>query len=158
MLFQNRFLMMALFMAQLVINPIHTLPSSQPASSGLGDNAPGPAYGPAKGKLREEDTHRGDATYYSPGLGSCGQQSGNQDLIVAVSHSLYDSYEGGNQDGNSLCGKSIRASYGPNSIVVSVVDRCEGCSTNDLDLSPAAFRRLSPLNTGRLHGIRWTFA
>ncbi|KAI9608256.1 hypothetical protein KEM48_003390 [Puccinia striiformis f. sp. tritici PST-130] len=42
--------------------------------------------------------------------------------------------------------------------VVSVVDRCEGCSPDDLDLSPAAFRRLSPLNTGRLHGIRWSFA
>ncbi|KAI7957865.1 hypothetical protein MJO29_006082 [Puccinia striiformis f. sp. tritici] len=159
MLHQNRVIMIAFLISLLAISPISTLPSetTYPTLSAKATSRKShsdSAQRPENGQLREQSTHQGDATYYSPGLGSCGQESGNSDLIVAISHTLYDSYAGANQDGNSLCGKSIRASYGANSIVVSVVDRCEGCSPDDLDLSPAAFRRLSPLNTGRLHGIR----
>ncbi|KAA1081018.1 hypothetical protein PGT21_027742 [Puccinia graminis f. sp. tritici] len=73
MLYQNRILMIALFIIQLVIVPIQALPSSQPPSSGtnysdLDDKAPShdahqaSTYGPTKGKLREESSHRGDAT------------------------------------------------------------------------------------------------
>ncbi|PLW14911.1 hypothetical protein PCANC_14789 [Puccinia coronata f. sp. avenae] len=169
MLHQTRFLLVALFLMQLAISPIQTLPSHQPSSSestysDVNDDVSSKAaqaYSPQRpqqGRLREKSAHQGDGTYYSPGLGSCGQQSGNQDLIVAVSHALYDSYGGGNDNTNAICGKSIRASYGAHSIVVTVVDRCEGCSPDDLDFSPAAFRQLSPLTSGRLHGIRWSFA
>ncbi|KNZ55614.1 hypothetical protein VP01_2631g4 [Puccinia sorghi] len=162
---QTLIFLMVLFFVQLASSPIQALPSHQAPSSGtsysdLNDKSPSREM---HGRLREQTSHEGDGTYYSPGLGSCGQQSGNDDLIVAISHALYDSNTEGQGDSNALvfflrhtshlCGKSIRASYGANSIVVTVVDRCEGCSSDDLDFSPAAFRKLSPLNSGRLHGI-----
>lgn len=104
-------------------------------------------------------TYHGDATFYSPSLGSCGRQSGNQDMIVAVSHTIYDSFwAGANPNSNPICGKHIRATYGSNSIDVVVVDRCTGCSHFDLDFSPGAFAKLGSPDQGRLHGMQWQFA
>ncbi|KAH9810537.1 Non-catalytic module family EXPN, partial [Melampsora americana] len=94
-------------------------------------------------------------TVYSPSLGSCGRQNGNQDMIVAVSHTIYDSFWGGtNPNSNPICGKRIKATYGSNSIEVVVVDRCAGCSHFDLDFSPGAFSKLGSPDQGRLHGMQ----
>ncbi|EIW81913.1 plant expansin [Coniophora puteana RWD-64-598 SS2] len=106
-------------------------------------------------------TQKGDATYYTPGLGACGQTSTSDDLIVAVSHSLYDTYpgyKGTNPNNNPVCGRKINAHWGGKSVTVKVVDRCTGCAVTDLDFSPAAFKHLSPLSAGRLHGMTWTWA
>ncbi|KAL4400903.1 hypothetical protein ACI68E_002227 [Malassezia pachydermatis] len=99
----------------------------------------------------------GQATYYVPGVGSCGKNSTKSDMIVAVSHSLYDQKAAKNPNENPLCGKTIQASYNGKSINVTVVDRCVGCQENDLDLSPAAFAELAPTKAGRLHGIKWSY-
>ena len=40
-------------------------------------------------------------------------------------------------------------------VEVKVVDRCPGCSENDLDLSPTAFKKLAPLGKGRLKQVKW---
>ncbi|TFY79614.1 hypothetical protein EWM64_g4399 [Hericium alpestre] len=57
---------------------------------------------------------------------------------------------------NSLCGKSITATAGANSVNVTVADRCEGCQFNDLDFSPAAFGGLANMTAGRID-ITWAF-
>ncbi|CAG8531789.1 2906_t:CDS:1 [Paraglomus occultum] len=103
-------------------------------------------------------THRGDLTFYQPGLGACGRFNKASDFIAAVSHTLYDQFTiGGNPNNNSLCGRRIKVTFGSKSIFVRMVDRCEGCQPDDLDLSPAAFGKLAPLSRGRIRGS-WRFA
>lgn len=97
----------------------------------------------------------GEGTYYDPEMGSCGEVSSADDLIVALSHSLYDDYTpNGNPNKNTLCGKKIRATYEGKSVDVKVVDRCVGCAKDDLDLSPAAFSKIADKDLGRIH-LTW---
>lgn len=99
--------------------------------------------------------HSGKGTYYTPGLGSCGETNTDSDKIVAVSHELYDSMKtSGNSNDNPVCGKKIKASYKGKSVEVTVVDRCEGCSPDDLDFSPSAFSEIADQSLGRID-ITW---
>ncbi|KAM0486332.1 hypothetical protein ACHAPX_001038 [Trichoderma viride] len=81
-------------------------------------------------------------TYYEVGLGACGQTNSDGELVVAVSHSLYDR--------EGPCGRNLRVHYEGRSVDVRVVDRCTGCAEDDLDLSPTAFQQvIGPLSIGR---------
>ncbi|WFD34002.1 hypothetical protein MCUN1_000830 [Malassezia cuniculi] len=121
--------------------------SSSPSSSGSSD-------GSGSGDM----DHTGQGTYYTPGLGSCGEHSTDSDMIVAVSHKMYDSKStSSNPNSNPLCGKMIEAQYGNRKVQVKVVDRCTGCADTDLDFSPAAFKKLSSIGKGRLHNLKWKF-
>ena len=57
-----------------------------------------------------------------------------------------------------MCGRKLKVTYQKKSVIVTVVDTCPAasCKVGSLDLSPAAFEKLSPLSVGRLHGISWT--
>ncbi|KAI4087262.1 MAG: hypothetical protein LQ339_008935 [Xanthoria mediterranea] len=100
---------------------------------------------------------QGDLTYYAPGLGACGRYNTANDKICAISHITYDAYANGpNPNTNPLCGKQIRASRNGKSVVVTVVDRCEGCKANDIDLSPAAFNQLAKAAEGRVP-VTWSW-
>lgn len=99
----------------------------------------------------------GQATYYAPGLGACGWTNTESDYIVAVSHSLFDSFGTGNPNNNPICGHKIKATYQGKSITVSVSDRCEGCAWGDLDFTPSSFQQLAPLSKGRLDGLTWSW-
>jgi len=105
------------------------------------------------------EIHTGDATFYEPDLGACGITNRPTDMIVAVSHLLYDSFpsQGGNPNTNAVCGKKIRASYQGKSVEVTVVDRCEGCDHDSLDFTITAFEKLGSKDEGRLHGMTWTW-
>jgi len=77
-------------------------------------------------------------------------------MVVAVSHSKYDAKaKSQNPNENPFCGKKVKVTYEGKSIEVKVVDRCPGCSENDLDLSPSAFKKLAPLGKGRLKQVKW---
>ncbi|KAI0060600.1 hypothetical protein BV25DRAFT_1827786 [Artomyces pyxidatus] len=39
-------------------------------------------------------------TWYDTGLGACGKTNANTDLVVAVSHTLYDNYPGATANPN----------------------------------------------------------
>lgn len=105
-----------------------------------------------------DSDHSGEGTYYQPGMGACGKSSSSSDKIVAVAHSMFDQYAaGGNPNANKVCGKKIKATYQGKSTTVTVVDRCTGCSSNDLDFSPAAFKELASTSKGRLSGVKWSF-
>ncbi|KAH9456071.1 hypothetical protein MJO28_006083 [Puccinia striiformis f. sp. tritici] len=105
------------------------------------------------------EEHTGDATYYEPGMGACGLTNNSGDMIVAVSKLLYDSFpsERGNPNTNKVCGKRIRATYKGKSCDLTVVDRCEGCLHDDLDMTITAFEKLGSKEEGRLHGMTWNF-
>ena len=84
----------------------------------------------------------GRFTYYTPGLGACGQTHSEADLVVALNAAEFDpSTPNGNPNNNPLCGRKIRAHYNGKSVDVTLVDRCPGCGSGDLDLSPTAFSK-----------------
>ncbi len=99
----------------------------------------------------------GDLNYYAPGLGACGKYSTATDAICAISHARYDAAANGpNPNTNPLCGRRIRASRNGRSVVVTVVDRCEGCGEDDVDFSPGAFQQLASLQEGRVR-VGWSW-
>jgi hypothetical protein len=78
------------------------------------------------------ETFTGDLTYYDPGLGACGIDSGDNDPVVAVSHYTFDAVQtGSDPNQNPLCGRKIRATRVDErsgksvSIDVTVIDRCK---------------------------------
>ncbi|KAJ7055538.1 expansin family protein [Mycena amicta] len=104
--------------------------------------------------------YSGDATYYDPGLGACGHTNSGSQLIVAVSHKIFDSFPGANPTNpnkNPICGKKLKATYGSKSITLSVADRCPGCAAGDLDMTRAGFGVLASLDKGRLPGVKWAW-
>ncbi|EJT78380.1 hypothetical protein GGTG_03481 [Gaeumannomyces tritici R3-111a-1] len=95
----------------------------------------------------------GDITWYNVGLGACGKQNVDTDLIVALNKADFDPHTpNGNPNNNKLCGKKMRVSYNGKSVDVTLRDRCAGCKKGDVDLSPAAFKKLAPLGNGRVKG------
>ncbi|KAJ7030204.1 plant expansin [Mycena alexandri] len=112
----------------------------------------------SRGSMATSTSHSGDGTFYQPALGACGKKNASHDLIVAVSHAVFDSYPGANPSNpnkNPICGKKLRATYGTKSVVVTVEDRCVGCATGDLDFTSTGFGKLASLDKGRIHAVRW---
>ncbi|KAK4460397.1 RlpA-like double-psi beta-barrel-protein domain-containing protein-containing protein [Cladorrhinum samala] len=99
----------------------------------------------------------GQFTWYYTGLGACGKVNSDGQLVAALNRATFDpKTPNGNPNRNTLCGRKIRLSYQGKSVDVTVVDRCAGCGPNDVDLSPAAFKRFAPLVKGRITGSwRW---
>lgn len=100
----------------------------------------------------------GDLTFYDPGMGACGISSGAGEMVVALNAPQFDpATPNGNPNLNSLCGKRVRVT-GPSGTTVdaTIVDRCPGCAAGSLDLSPAAFQVLAPLDKGRVAGT-WEY-
>ncbi|KAF2847093.1 hypothetical protein T440DRAFT_457325 [Plenodomus tracheiphilus IPT5] len=109
------------------------------------------------------ETYTGDLTYYDPGLGACGIDSGDSEPVVAISHYTFDAAQtGSDPNQNPLCGRKIRArrvneSTGKSvSIDVTVIDRCTGCQPTDLDVSPAMFDKMADHALGRVT-VTWAW-
>lgn len=49
-----------------------------------------------------------------------------------------------------------RVVAGGKGVDVTVVDSCPGCGRDDIDLSPAAFKKLAPLSQGVVQ-VTWKF-
>ncbi|KAK1751534.1 hypothetical protein QBC47DRAFT_434716 [Echria macrotheca] len=102
----------------------------------------------------------GDFTYYHPsaGISACGHAHSDDEWVLAVSHIIFDPHTpGGNPNNNALCGRNIKLNYNGNTYTLMVADRCEACASDDLDLSPAVFQLLEPLERGRIQGT-WDWA
>lgn len=131
--------------------PAHSPPSHPAFAPAQYANA-GQAQGGGGGSGYETS---GQITYYTVGLGSCGQDDsgrGDTDNIVAMSHN----FMGPVSNGNPKCGRKIKitASNGK-STIATIRDTCMGCSTNDIDVSPKVFNDLfGSLDGGRLN-CKW---
>ncbi|KIP02690.1 hypothetical protein PHLGIDRAFT_284161 [Phlebiopsis gigantea 11061_1 CR5-6] len=102
----------------------------------------------------------GQGTWYEQGLGACGFLENDSEFVVAIGHTLFDTYPGyagGNPNNNPVCGRTVTAAYQGHTVTATVLDRCVGCDTYDLDFSPAAFSQLAPQSVGRLLGVEWVF-
>lgn len=119
-----------------------------------------PDIGSATAIARREAPHgNAELTYYDPGLGACGINSGAGELVVAMPHGLFDAKTpNGNPNKNPLCGKklTVQTPDGKRKVTVTVVDRCPACKGNSLDLSRPAFAALADLSVGRIKGASWT--
>ncbi|CAE6498794.1 hypothetical protein RSOLAG22IIIB_03316 [Rhizoctonia solani] len=95
-----------------------------------------------------EKRRNGKATFFNTGLGACGKVTKDSDLIVALGPGAY-------QNGK-MCGKTINIKNTKNnkSVTAKVVDLCPSCGSNNLDLSPAAFKKIGSLSTGVL-SVSW---
>ncbi|KAJ3514472.1 hypothetical protein NLJ89_g2363 [Agrocybe chaxingu] len=96
--------------------------------------------------------HVGRGTWFRPGLGNCGKWNNASDLIVAIGKRLYDRNKGSNCDQymeiiNTANGKKA---YG------LTRDSCHSCSDDDIDMSPALFKKLAPLEQGVIR-VSWHF-
>jgi len=104
----------------------------------------------------------GDLTYYTPGLGACGYTSSETDLIVSISHFVYEALTpGANPNAMPLCGKMVRARRVNEegkmaSVDLRIVDKCMGCEPTDIDVSPAAFDMLADHGKGRVK-VDWAY-
>jgi hypothetical protein len=127
-------------------------PTQTPPAQSQDNGSGGPSF--------MHGTQTGQGTFFAPGMGACGIINDDSDHIVAVSHSLFDSYpgyDGSNPNTNPLCNKKIVASYQGKSTTVTVTDRCQACATTDLDFSPAAFDDLANPALGRID-ITWSWS
>ncbi|QRV99849.1 hypothetical protein RhiJN_27868 [Ceratobasidium sp. AG-Ba] len=98
-----------------------------------------------------EKRRNGRATWFNTGLGNCGKVSKDSQLIVALATKTYAK--------GKFCGKKVTIKNTKNgkSTTATVMDSCPSCGPNDLDLSPAAFKKLGSLSTGVL-SVSWNFS
>ena len=95
----------------------------------------------------------GHATFYSvkkSGEPSCGGKADNDDLVVALSKHRMGKKE------KKLCGEKIKVQGKTGSVTVKVIDTCPECDKNDIDLSPAAFKKIAHKKDGRVK-VKWSF-
>jgi len=97
------------------------------------------------------DKFSGDITIYdnTGGFGACGTALYDTDMIVALSidtwgASTYDVMTG--EATNPWCGQKITIEYKGNTIDATIMDLCPGCSGQDIDLSLAAWKKLTGLD------------
>lgn len=114
--------------------PVVDTPSVAPAASSPTTVAATPAAAPSVNTNSKQgaDVKTGDLTYYTVGLGACGEDDSGKDdseNIVALSHLLM----GTQSNGNPYCGKTITISYGGKQVVATVKDKCMGCDLNNID-------------------------
>ncbi|KAI8364498.1 RlpA-like double-psi beta-barrel-protein domain-containing protein-containing protein [Choanephora cucurbitarum] len=100
----------------------------------------------------------GRATFYdvSAGLGSCGRQSKNSDMVVAVNHLQMDN--GANPNTNPHCGRKVKIVGNTGKpVVAEIVDTCPGCSSGCLDMSSSLFERVCGELSMGICPIKWDF-
>ncbi len=69
-------------------------------------------------KRQVGQTLTGQATFFTPGLGSCGQTNTAADLIAATAF------------GKTVCGDTAVVTRGDKSVTVTLVDTCPTCVSN----------------------------
>lgn len=129
-------------------------PASYGSSSGSSDSS-----NPASGK-----SFTGEITYFTPGMGACGETSGEGDKMVAISQSLFDQYTpNGNPNKNPLCGKTLTITGADGADHVATIwDRCVGCAMDDLDMPQEFFNEVTTPSgsstpaDGRAYGYEWS--
>jgi len=90
----------------------------------------------------------GEATYYDPtGNSACGVKGTATSLYAAMNGAQYKKAD---------CGKCVSVTGPKGTTVVSVVDKCPGCKSGDLDLGTSAFAKIANLSAGRVK-IKWHF-
>jgi hypothetical protein len=120
--------------------PAYTAPAASPSAPASGSPSTG-----------GETYQNVDMTIYdnNGGFGACGTELHDTDMIVALAaptwgKSTYDVMTGAAT--NPWCGQMIKIDYNGNSIEAKIMDLCPGCVGQDIDLSLAAWKKLTGLD------------
>ncbi|KAG9104025.1 hypothetical protein FRC06_006105 [Ceratobasidium sp. 370] len=100
--------------------------------------------------LEKRVTHVGRATWFHTGHGNCGSWDTDDHPIFAVSSAMYQGGKNCNQWAQLTNTKNGKTAY------ARMRDSCPSCGYNDIDLSPAAFEALEPLDDG-VFTVSWHF-
>jgi hypothetical protein len=133
---------------------VETSSSSSSSSTTSVETSSDPTTSAAASTGSGSSDFSGDATFYSPGMGSCGIESSDSDFIAALNAPQFGSYPNPNQNPN--CGKKATVQRNGKSVTVTIVDKCPACKEGDLDLSPAAFDAIADESEGRVP-ITWSW-
>lgn len=118
------------------------------SSDDAGGDEDGGDHGPATTTCDAADAHSGEATYYdADGTGACSFAASPDDLDVAALNAP-------DWASAAWCGACADVTGPSGHVVVRIVDQCPECKTGDLDLSPQAFAKISPISAGRV-AITW---
>ncbi|KAI0789749.1 hypothetical protein C8Q75DRAFT_806903 [Abortiporus biennis] len=89
------------------------------------------------------DVHTGEATFYNPGVGNCGETNTQVDFVVAVNIDVF------NQFRSVICDdKFMSVTAFGKTVSLKIVDECVTCGPDGIDLSLAAFEIFAPPGTG----------
>lgn len=138
--------------------PVVSTTSVAPAAASPATVAAAPAAASSVSTTSQQgaDVKTGDLTYYTVGLGACGEDDTGKDEtenIVALSHLLM----GTQSNGNPYCGKTITISYGGKEVVATVKDKCMGCALNNIDVSTITFTSLLGSTEVGRQAVDWWF-
>ncbi len=80
-------------------------------------------------------------TYYTLGMGACGENDAGKDLtdnIVAISVDQMGSLS----NSNPMCGKTITISQNGQTTTALIRDKCMGCASGAIDVSEKVFNEI----------------
>ncbi|KAJ1967065.1 hypothetical protein IWQ62_002087 [Dispira parvispora] len=127
------------------------LPTSTPTSTTAVNLPTGTPTTPPPGN---QSGNSGEATFYTPGTGSCGGNNSGTEFVAALSAQYMQN--SANPNNNSHCGSKIRVTGASGkSVDVTVVDTCPECAMYDVDMSPEAFNAIANPVDGRVP-VTWT--
>ncbi|CAK7273235.1 hypothetical protein SEPCBS57363_005553 [Sporothrix epigloea] len=143
-----------------VETPVYTPPAPATTSSTVKAvvAAPTPAAAPAPAAADDgsSDSFTGDMTYYTVGLGACGNDQTGDDMtedIVAINVEQM----GSQSNGNPMCGQTITIQANGNTATATVQDKCMGCAYGAIDVSEKVFLAIfGDLGVGRAE-VTWWF-
>ncbi|KAI0044265.1 hypothetical protein FA95DRAFT_1497387 [Auriscalpium vulgare] len=95
-----------------------------------------------------EKRSSGRGTYYATGLGACGFNNVDSDLIVALSTADYA--------GGAHCNQMITITANGKTASAQVRDECPGCGAGSIDMSPSLFQKFASLDVGVVQ-VTWSF-
>ncbi|THH13223.1 hypothetical protein EW146_g6970 [Bondarzewia mesenterica] len=96
-----------------------------------------------------EKRNSGRGTFFEVGLGACGNTNTDSDLIVALAAADYAN--------GSHCGQQITITANGKTATATVEDKCPGCSSGDLDMSPSLFQTFAAESVGVVQ-VTWSFS
>ncbi|KAN0062931.1 hypothetical protein ACQY0O_004752 [Thecaphora frezii] len=101
----------------------------------------------------------GRGTFFTPGLGACGQTNSETDSIVAVSKDVFEKFSpNGNPNHNHLCNLNVKIHFNGKTANAKITDECPTCPETSLDLSPTVFNQLEDPDKGVMSGMHWTIS
>ncbi|MFB0627736.1 RlpA-like double-psi beta-barrel domain-containing protein [Streptomyces sp. AB3(2024)] len=109
---------------------------------------------PAPPKPKPGKSYEGPADFFHNNgvAGACGQNISDSDFVVALDPTMF-----GTGNPAPHCGKKVIVTYKGKSIVATVLDASPTAQRRGLDLTPAAFTTLAPLDQGTIN-VTWRFA
>lgn len=99
----------------------------------------------------------GDLTWYDPSVGftACGTLHSPAEFIAALSFADFiDTPNPNNSPSCQLC--ALISGPSGATVKVQIKDKCARCASGDIDVSPAAFQVIAPLEVGRLR-VSWDY-